>query len=326
MRSSASTLALIVATAGLLTACLGTGEDRVTNLDATGTVDGLVYFDANGSREPDASDPPVALVGVRLLVGGTTDTLVRTLSDQAGLFTMPAVPVGIYEVVVDPVTIPDSLQLVEIDPNFLLSSNDDTASSFIALSFPIVGIGEARQLPGGERVFVEGIALNAQTTFGDQTVHVAGGTAAIRVLRVGEPNVFAGDSVRVLGTTSSLDGQPTLTNATVFRVSITAVPPPVRVTTSIAASAAASGLDAALVQVVDVTIADTATVADGFLLSVDDGSGTLAVLLDKDAPFLDPTAFVPGLVIDATGLLVPTPGIPDTWGLKPRSDVDLTVK
>lgn len=326
MRGSASTLALTIVTAGLLTACLGTGEDRVTDLNATGTVDGLVYFDANGSREPDASDPAVALVGVRLLVGGTTDTLVRTLSDQAGVFIMPAVPVGIYEVVVDPVTIPDSLQLVKIDPNFLLPSKDDTASSFIALSFPIVGIGEARQLPGGERVFVEGIALNAQATFGDQTVHVAGSTGAIRVLRVGEPNVFAGDSVRVLGTTSSRDGQPVLTNASVFQVSITSVPPPVRVTTANAASAAAGSLDAALVQVVDVTIADTSTVADGFLLSVDDGSGALAILLDKDAPFLDPTAFVPGLVIDATGLLVPTAAVADTWRLKPRSDADLTVK
>jgi hypothetical protein len=326
MRSLTFTLASIIVVALSLNGCLGTGEDRVTSIDATGTVGGLVYFDANGSREPDETDPPVALVGVRLLVGGTTDTLVRTLSDQAGLFTMPTVPVGIYEVAVDPVTIPDSLQLVRINPDFLLASQDDTATSFIALSFPIVSIDEARQLPEGERVFVQGIALNAQSTFGDQTVHVAGRTGAIRVLRVGEPNVFAGDSVRVLGTTSLLDGQPVLNNATVFGVSIASVRPPERLTTSIAASGGIGTLDAALVQVVDVTVADTATIADGFLLTVDDGSGALAVLLDKDAPFVDPTAFVPGLVIDATGLLTPTPDVPNTWTLKPRSDADLRIK
>jgi hypothetical protein len=326
MRSFALTAASILVATAFLSGCLGTGEDRVTSIDATGIVTGLVYFDANGSREPDATDPPVALVGVRLLVGGTTDTLVRTLSDQAGLFNMPTVPVGIYEIVVDPVTIPDSLQLVEIDPTFLLTAKDDTATSFIALSFPVVSVEDARQLPDGERVFIEGIALNAQSTFGDQTVHVAGRTGAIRVLRVGEPNVFAGDSVRVLGTTSTLDGQPVLNNATVFGVSITSVPPAERLTTSIAASGGVGTLDAALVQVVDATIADTSTVADGFLLSVNDGSGALAILLDEDAPFVDPTAFEPGLVIDATGLLVPTPGVPDTWGLKPRSDADLRVK
>ncbi|MGD8868656.1 MAG: hypothetical protein PVI01_13545 [Gemmatimonadales bacterium] len=326
MRSYASTSVVIAVAAGLITACLGSGEDRVTSIDATGSVEGLVYFDANGSGEPDATDPPVALVGVRLVVGGTTDTLVRTLSDQTGIFSMRTVPVGIYQVVVDPVTIPDSLQLVAIEPEFLLASKDDTASSFIALGFATLSVAEARQLAPGARVFVEGIALNAQPTFGDQTVHVAGATGAIRVLQVGEPNVFAGDSVRVLGTTATLDGQSVLTDPTLFRVSTTSVPPPAGLTTAVAAAAEAGSRDAALVRVVDVTITATATVADGVLLTVNDGSGDLAVLLDEDAPFLDPAAFVPGLVIDATGVLVPTPGVADTWQLKPRSDADLTVK
>lgn len=306
--------------------CLGTGEDRVTSIDATGVVEGFVYFDANGSREPEFTDPPTALVGVRLLVGSTQDTLVRALTDRDGIFSMPAVPVGIYDVVVDPATVPDSLDVVDIDPTPIIATQGDTVVTLIALSFPIVSVEEARGLAAGERVFVEGVALNAQSTFGDQTVHLAGAAAAIRVTNVATASVFAGDSVRFLATTSTLDGQSTLDDASAFLLAVLDPPTPSRITTADAAGASAGTLDAALVQVIDATVTDTATVAEGFELTTDDGSGPLGVLLDGDVPFTDPTSFVPGTVIDATGVLVPVPGSPGVWMLKPRSDADLTVK
>ena len=77
------------------------------------------------------------------------------------------------------------------------------------------------------------------------------------------------------------------------------------------------GLDAALVRVTDATIADTATNADGdYVVSADDGSGALLVAFDQDAG-LDETPFVPGVVVDARGVLVPDGA--GGWRLKPRS-------
>ena len=315
----------VILVASFLTACLGTGEDRVTSINATGVVDGLVYFDANGNRQPDGDDSGVFLVGARLLFGGTQDTATRAISDREGLFSMPAVPVGLYEVVVDPSTVPDSLLVVDIDPAEILAGRDDTTTISIALSFPKATVEEARQLPPGERVFVDGIALNGRETYGDQTVNIAAGTWAIRSTRVGAAVIFAGDSVRFLGTTSSLEGQPTLDEVTPFLLAVADVPPAVRLTTATAATADSARFDAALARVADATITDTATVATGFALSVNDGSGLLRVLLDEDVPFTLDSLYVPGAVVDATGLLFPIAGDPFTWEMKPRSDADLTL-
>jgi hypothetical protein len=325
------TLRLSVVAAGLLAAaavsagCLGTGEDRVLSIEATGVVRGLVYFDANGSREPESSDPPVERVGVRLVVAGTQDTLARAVTGADGLFQMPAVPVGTYTVAVDAATVPDSLEVVGIDPETVIAGREDTATTVIALSFPKVTVEEARDLPVGERVFVDGVALNARTAFGDQTIHLAGAARAIRVTRVRQATIFTGDSVRFLATTSTLDGQPTLDDAEPFLLAIAEKRKPERVETATAATADGGRLDAALVEIAGATIADTATVADGLALTVDDGSGPVEVLLDSDVRFEDLTIFVPGAVLDATGVLVPVPGVPGTWQIKPRSNADVTV-
>jgi len=294
-------------------------------------VNGIVYFDTNGNRTLDPDDEGAFLVGVRLLVGGTQDTASRALSDREGLFEMPSVPVGIYEVVVDPVTLPDSLQLVAIDPAEILASRDDTTTTTIALSFPKVTVEEARDLPPGERVFVDGVALNARETFGDRTVHIASGGWAIRSTNVGSAVIFVGDSVRFLGTTSTRDGQPTLDDVAPLILDITDAPPAIRLTTFLASTADSARFDAALAQIATATITDTATVSSGFALSVDDGSGLLRVLLDSDIPFAADTLpvdslYIPGVVIDATGLLVPISGDSTIWELKPRSNADLEIQ
>ena len=80
----------------------------------------------------------------------------------------------------------------------------------------------------------------------------------------------------------------------------------------------------ALAKLVNVEITDTLTVDGDFQLTVDDGSGPAVVLLDSDVPFTGVDAYVPGVSIDATGVLVPA--APGQWSLKPRSDADLVVR
>lgn len=78
-----------------------------------------------------------------------------------------------------------------------------------------------------------------------------------------------------------------------------------------------------LVRVSNVTISDTLPLRGAFVLTVDDGSGGLEVLLDKDVGFsLNP--FDLDVVIDAIGVLLPTGE--GAWQLKPRSDADLKIK
>ncbi len=315
---------LAVLGGALATGCFDTGADRVLEIEATGTVQGLVFFDANGTRELEETDPLLAAVGVRLLALGTRDTAARAATNASGIFSIARVPVGSYELVVDPATGGDSAQVVRIDPPDITVTPDDSVVALIAVSFPIASVTEARALASGERVFVEGITLNGRETFGDSTVHLADRTAAIRATRVRRFTLLAGDSVRFLGTSAQRDGQPVLDDVTPFFIEIVAPPPP-EVTTTAAADAADGGrLDAALVRAVDAVILDTATTAGDLLLTVDDGSGPLGVLLDQDAPFTSLDPFLPDTVIDATGVLVPTAA--GNWQLKPRSDDDLVVK
>jgi hypothetical protein len=328
MRSFQPTVVALSLLAPLIAGCLETGEDRVLGIHATGTVLGLVYFDADGSRTLDEFDVRLGGAAVRLVVSGTRDTLARASSSSDGLFRMQSVPVGSYQVAVDSASLGDSAQVVEIDPAEITVTPDDSVTVTIAVSFPIVSVAEARELPRGGKVFVEGIALNDRETFGDASVHLAGEEAAIRVTRVKRSITLPGDSVRFLGTLSTANGQPTLDDATPFLLTLAEVPAAEQVTAGVAATADGGKLDAALVRVDSVTVSDTATVAEDFLLTVIDGSlppNTLEVLLDGDVGFvLDP--FVPDTVLDVTGLLVPVGVDPPRWRLKPRSSADLVVK
>jgi hypothetical protein len=165
--------------------------------------------------------------------------------------------------------------------------------------------------------------------FGDTTIHVSDTSAAIRVTNARGPIVGIGDSVRVLGTIAERDGQRTIDGGQVTILDVNRVASPQRVTAAVAATADGGRLDAALVTVVNATISDTATTVDGdYVVTVDDLSGPLVIVFDADAGLqLVPDAacptcgpFVPGAVIDATGVLVPSgSGI---WWLKPRIDTD----
>ena len=291
-------------------------------INSTGRVEGLVYFDANGSREPDEGDPAQAGVRVRLVVAGTPDTVARATSGADGTFVMPGVPVGNYELVVDTFSLPDSFEVVRIDTTAIALTPDDTTLASVALGFPIVTVPEARALPAGTRIFVQGVTLNSLGTFGDLTLHIADTTAAIRATRVSPSAIFAGDLVRLRGTTRVDDGQPTLDDVAPFLVSILAVPPPKLLSSGVAAAADSARLDANLVEVAGATLSDTATVDGDFVLTVNDGSGDLAVVLDRDVGF-DLTPFIPGVDLDAIGLLVPDGS--GAWNLKPRSGSDLTI-
>jgi len=311
-------LALVLVAAG----CESSGTDRVLAIEATGTVLGLVFFDADGNREPGGADTPLAGVAVALAPSGGRIPVAQGISDADGVVRLDQVGVGRYVVVVDSTTVPDSVDVVRIADSAFIVGPADSVTVEVALSFPRVTVREARLLPVGTRVFVDGLALNAFPAFGDSSVHLADTSGAMRLVRVRPVPIFAGDSLRVRGTRGASAGQPTLENVTTVLLAVVAVPAPEGVTTAQGRTADGGRLDAALVAVTNATISDTATVAGDFRLRVSDGSGTLEVLLDEDAA-LDLAPFTPGVSIDATGLLVPTGA--GVWQLKPRSDADLAV-
>ena len=315
-------LALIVVSGS---ACGNAGADRVLVVETDGVLVGLAYFDANATREFDTGDEPLAGVGIALLAAGTSDTVEKVISAGDGQFSFPAIPVGSYEVVVDTATIGDSVIVADIDDAEVNITPGDSARVNVAISFPLLTIGEARLRPVGKKIFVDGIALNSWPTFGDSTIHIADITGSMRSIRAGPGAVSPGDSIRLRGTVSTRSGQKVLDldRRVPTVLQIAELPAPAIVTTGVAASADGGVLDAAFVRLDSARIADTATVNQDLVVTVDDGVGQLEVVFDGDAQF-DPGSFLlPGADIAVTGLLVPTGT--GTWRLKPRSDIDVAI-
>ena len=314
--------------------CGNAGEDRVLRVEADAGVRGLVYFDVNGNRLLDVADAPLRGVRVRLLRRWARDTIATVVTGADGTYEIVGVRVGEYIVTLDSASIGDSVSVVRIefgdtvvgegegDELRLVLSAGAVDTVVFAVSFPLLTVEEARAVAVGRKVFVEGVALNGARAFGDATVHLRGTAAAIRATRVLTTQIEQGDSVRVLGVRDTSAGQPVLDRATAALLALGRALDPELVRTGVAASADGGRLDAALVRVEGASVADTARAAEGFALTVNDGSGALTVLLDADVPF-DTRSFVPGAVIDAVGVLVPTG---TDWILKPRGRGDLTVR
>jgi hypothetical protein len=319
--------------------CDNAGAGNVLSISASGIVKGLVYLDRNGNRVPDGPDTIMRNVRVRLIATGSLDTTVVVLSDSIGRFRVGTVPIGTYSAVVDTTTIGDSVRVIQLTPAQVVVAPGDSVTITATISFPVVSIRAARLLPTGRRVFIEGVLLSPRVVFGDTTGHFADTSMAIRLTRMRSGPVGIGDSLRLLGTTSTRDGQSTFDDAAITPLGAGAGPLPRIVSTLVARAANGGALDAALVFIGNVTIVDTATVPGSgpppntvppnqdYRLTVDstpaDTVGRMEVLLDGHAGFSGAvlTQFRPDSTISVTGVLVPAGA--GRWRLKPRilSDV-----
>ena len=323
---------MLAGAAIVLAACENGGATRTLGISATGTVSGLVYFDANGSRLFDAADVGFAGARVRLLAPGGVDTLFRVTTVADGTFRLTGVPVGTYGIVVDSASAGDTARVIRAGsaPTTLTVLPGDSVQFVGAISYPLRTVAEARALAPGTRLFVRGIALHGRTTFSDTTLHFVDATGAMRATRVRPSAVAAGDSVVLRARIGSRLGQRVLDDVTVFVVGPTFIPTAPTISSLAAGTGGTAGaLDAALVRVLNARVIDTATVGGDFQMTMNDLSGAVVVILDRaaDAAFLPPFAaglYVPNNRFDLVGVLVPTGA--GAWRLKPRSVLDLTLR
>jgi hypothetical protein len=194
------------------------------------------------------------------------------------------------------------------------------------VSVTTVTIAAARALAPGRLVALEGVAITGWQTFADSTLHIADASGAIRGLRIPSTFAFVGDRVRLVGILRIRDQQMVLDLPIVTLLGGQgAVPSPVTVSATIAATANNRALDAALVRVSNVVVTDTATLGADFLVTVEDASANpLAVLVDGNSGVAR-SAFLPGARFDLVGVLVPAPG-GASFRLKPRASTDVQAR
>ena len=316
---------------GVVAGCTNEGSDLGFGPLDENFVGVVVYLDRDGSRTPTLLDTAFVGARVALLLPGGTDTFRVTnavfFATNAAVARFERVPLGQYRVVVVPATIGDSIEVQAVDStNIKIQFDDDTTGVLVRLGYPEVSIREARALAPGKRVFLRAIVLAGVQSFRDTTSHVSDSSGYLRLTRVGLRGGLSGndpgDSVSVLGVTSSRAGQPTLDQA--LLALFFQRPPPVAVSVGTGTAATAQGglLDAALVQITGAVISDTSTVAPDFRVTVSDGSGSLDVILDGNINF-PRTQFRPGRSMQARGVLVPN-GV-GGWDFKPRALGDVTL-
>lgn len=330
-----SALAVVAVAAG----CVNEGADLGFGPDESRVVVIQAYLDRDGSRTPTALDTLFRNARVALLAKGSVDTFRTATTDQFGRGIFANVPLGEYRATVVPGSIGDSIQVQQVDTTsgviigtpststeIRVTFNDDTVGVAARLGYPEVSIRQVRALPAGRRVFIRGIVLAGVQSFRDTTSHVSDSSGALRLtevsLRGGLTGNSPGDSVSVLGLTSSRSGQPTLDKASIARFATRPAPIPLPVSTGTAASASNGALDAQLVLITGAQISDSATIAPDFRVLVSDGTGTLTMLLDANISF-PRTQFCPGRTLNATGVLVPD-GV-GGWMFKPRQLGDVTL-
>ena len=328
MRNSSSRrLAAGLALLLTLGACQNAGSDLGFGASQTGGIFVGLYLDRDGSRTQSVGvDTVFAHARVALLARGSTDTLQVVVSNALGIAQFDEVPVGEYRITVDPGSIGDTLVVQAIDSaNVRLTVGGTNPIVVVRLGYPEFSIRAARALPLGKRAFIRGVVLVGVQAFRDTTSHISDSSGQIRLTRVqlrgGLTGNSPGDSVSVLGTASSRDGQPTLDAAIVSRFGNRPPPVPFFITTAVAATANAGALDAALIQVNSAVVSDSATIAPDFRVIASDNSGPVKIILDANLPFAR-TQFRPGRSINVTGVLVPD-GV-GGWNLKPRSTGDVS--
>ena len=173
-----------------------------------------------------------------------------------------------------------------------------------------------RALQPGRSAYIHGYALNGRATFSDGALHVYDATGSIRIQQLPNTPVLMGDSVRVLGAAGIRFGQPILEGSqVVVLLAAVGLDQPDSVSTAQAAGATGAASDADHVAVGG-TVGAIATTSGGWLLTVDDGSGPLQIMLDSRVGN-SATDFAVDDVIRATGVLVSVSN--GVWQLKPRT-------
>jgi hypothetical protein len=310
---------------GVLAGCdMGGGQPLA--IATRGAAVGTVFMDRNGN---DAFDPTVdrPSAGVKVvLLAGERDTVATAVTDAGGSATMPEIPVGSYELRVDPAALGDSMTVTGSLPAVVVRASDTTRAS-IALAPPLVPADTFAELAEGKLVSVRGQALNRLGIFADSSVHLVDATGTLRIVGLPGPAVDAGDSLRVLGRVAIRNGHRVLSPTNVVVGGTGPLPEPTPVGGTGAARSADGGrLDAALVTLTkEAEIIDAASIAGGDLrLLVDDGSGALEVILSGRAGITLDDPPLPGATVKLTGLLVPDDR--GNWTLKPRNSGDITVR
>jgi len=284
---------LVAATAMLATAACDDEPAPLFEIPGTGSVEGLIFFDANRDGRYDPSDGDYVLPAARVSLRerGTSQTIANgtATTTAAGRFTISDVPAGTHDLVVDTLSIPEGTRFCQNPVPVDVRLGEVQFRELGGRIACIVTIAEAEQTRD-ETVVIQGIVTSFPGETRAQYTYIQDETGGIRIFS-GVPEgrgIEIGDLIEVTGSVVEFSRDLQLSGSVVVG-SITknvGVPAPQVLTSGALAAAASSPASpefGVLVTVRGVRIetAFGAPPINGRNVWVDDGSGRIQLRFES---------------------------------------------
>lgn len=308
MKQAGRAGALFLALAAVLgaTAC-DDDPSPLFDIPGTGTLEGLVFFDANRDGRYDPSDGDYVMPGARveLRQRGTQQTLAGAtgVAGANGRFLISNVPPGTHDLLVDTTSIPAGARFCQNPVPVDVRLSETQFRNISARIACIVSIAEAEQTRD-QTVVIQGIVTAAPGQLRSQYTYIQDQSGGIRIFSsVPEGRGIAiGDLIEVTGVIGEFNRDLQL-GGTVVVGSIqknVSQPTPQVMTTGELAAAATSPASPELGTLVTIRRAQIVTAfgappINGRNAWIDDGTGRAQVRFE--------TAVVPGATADAQAVL-----------------------
>lgn len=187
-----------------LTACDASISPQF-EVDGTGTVEGLLFFDADNDElfDPSDGDEPVAGVGVAVRVRDTDAVIASGTTGADGRFSIPGVLAGTHDVFFDEASVPDGVFVCE---NPVRTTVTIAAPSFVGVpsrSACLVPIGDVQtDAAPGDFVIVRGIVTASPSQFDESDMAIQDETGGIWLFTAAldGQGIEVGDVIEVGGT------------------------------------------------------------------------------------------------------------------------------
>lgn len=200
-------LAGLLAAAAVLAAC----DDPAppTELTGSGSVAGLVFFDADedGFFDPSDGDTPVEGVGLAVRNRGTSDVFAGATATTGadGRFSITGLPLGTHDLLVDESTVPTDVSICQNPIPFSVFLNETASAEVRGRSACLITIAEAKELALGSFVIIQGIVTSFPNQIDPSFTFIQDETAGTRIFSgvLGGEGIEIGDRIEIGGNTGA---------------------------------------------------------------------------------------------------------------------------
>ena len=299
----------------------------------TGSVQGRLFFDSdnNGQYNPVGGDTALKGVAVELRERGTAQVVGRTTTDvTTGMFSLPNVPVGSYELFTVASTGSTGTLRFCTNPNRVSVFNaEQTFLQVAAKRGCVVRVDVAKQAQPGEIVAVTGVVTARQGTYRTDNVYIQDVTGGVQIFNIpATAGLVEGDSVEVSGPYSTFNQEIQFGSnqvpAVVTKIaSVTPIAPRTSTLTELVDAAAARPRNALIGRLVRLQKVQISTIPSGTTGSRNFGvtGSPIEIRFDGNVGSLPNSTFQAGQCYDVVGVF----GLFNALGqVKPRRAQDIT--